>query len=493
MENQNYEMALVGKEGGREKYRLVPAGITRAGFSDLKRGYPSDTITVYDEDEWYNTMPLTIRGKEYKYVQYGMDDMLPFQLLKLTGDNLVMSRCMEFNVVCSYGQGARFVSRDDGTDVTEPEIRDFCLRNSLHRLFMEQVTDFQRFGFSVVALILSRDGKRVARLRHKDACFCRMEAADRRGRVRHVFYGDFRPGHFDPDRVEVLELLDPWDPLGDLMVRMGRERDPDTGKYRKQEETRKFAMLVKQPVAGCPYYPIPPYSSVFRDAWYDIYSLIGKGKKALIKNTSAPRVQIEVHSEYWNMVCDLENIIDPAARVRRIEQEKRNIVDFVTGPDNAGKALISGYYIDPNGKEARMVRVYDLNEGRKQGGDWSEDSAEASNFICFAMGVHPNLVGATPGKSQMNNSGSDKRELFTLKQVIEKPTRDLLCAPYHVVLHYNGWDKRGITVDVPMLVLTTLDENTDLKAAGVGNGKGGKKDKDNNEPNNDGDDTDNEE
>lgn len=252
-------------------------------------------------------------------------------------------------------------------------------------------------------------------------------------------------------------------------------------------------MLVKQPVAGCPYYPIPPYSSVFRDAWYDIYSLIGKGKKALIKNTSAPRVQIEVHSEYWNMVCDLENIIDPAARVRRIEQEKRNIVDFVTGPDNAGKALISGYYIDPNGKEARMVRVYDLNEGRKQGGDWSEDSAEASNFICFAMGVHPNLVGATPGKSQMNNSGSDKRELFTLKQVIEKPTRDLLCAPYHVVLHYNGWDKRGITVDVPMLVLTTLDENTDLKAAGVGNGKGGKKDKDNNEPNNDGDDTDNEE
>lgn len=47
--------------------------------------------------------------------------------------------------------------------------------------------------------------------------------------------------------------------------------------------------------------------------------------------------------------------------------------------------------------------------------------SEASNALCFAHGVHPNLVGATPGKSQMNNSGSDKRELFTLKQALEKP------------------------------------------------------------------------
>ena len=64
MENQNYEMALVGKEGGREKYRLVPAGITRAGFSDLKRGYPSDTITVSASGmTWVNTstLPLTWR------------------------------------------------------------------------------------------------------------------------------------------------------------------------------------------------------------------------------------------------------------------------------------------------------------------------------------------------------------------------------------------------------------------------------------------------
>ena len=75
-------------------------------------------------------------------------------------------------------------------------------------------------------------------------------------------------------------------------------------------------------------------------------------------------------------------------------------------------------------------------------------------------------LGATPGKSQMNNSGSDKRELFTLKQALEKPMHDVMCKPYHVILHYNGWNKKA-TIDVPMIQLTTLDENKDAKKVSV--------------------------
>lgn len=116
-----------------------------------------------------------------------------------------------------------------------------------------------------------------------------------------------------------------------------------------------------------------------------------------------------------------------------------------------------------------MVRVIDLNAGnKKEGGDWSDDTSEAANTLCFAMGVHPNLIGATPGKSQMNNSGSDKRELFTLKQSMEKPTQDIMLKPYHVILHFNGWDDK-LTVTVPMLQLTTLDENKDAKKININN------------------------
>jgi hypothetical protein len=117
--------------------------------------------------------------------------------------------------------------------------------------------------------------------------------------------------------------------------------------------------------------------------------------------------------------------------------------------------------MSPDGKEQHDV-VINKVETDKEGGDWSTDIIEAVNMVCFTMRVHSNLVGSVPGKSQSNNSGSDKRELFTMKQALEKPFHDVMMKPYHVILHYNGWSK-NVTVDVPMLMLTTLDENKDAK------------------------------
>lgn len=71
-------------------------------------------------------------------------------------------------------------------------------------------------------------------------------------------------------------------------------------------------------------------------------------------------------------------------------------------------------------------------------------------MICFTMRVHSNLVGSVPGKAQTNNSGSDKRELYTIAQALQKP-----------YLKFNAW--KNVTVDVPFIQLTTLDEHQDAK------------------------------
>lgn len=109
-----------------------------------------------------------------------------------------------------------------------------------------------------------------------------------------------------------------------------------------------------------------------------------------------------------------------------------------------------------------MVRIVPLNDAsKKEGGNWSDDMSEASNALCFAFGIHPNLVGATPGKSQMNNSGSDKRELFTMKQALEIAFHDMLLTPINMVLWFNQWGH--IEPTIPMIQLTTLDEHADAK------------------------------
>lgn len=83
-------------------------------------------------------------------------------------------------------------------------------------------------------------------------------------------------------------------------------------------------------------------------------------------------------------------------------------------------------------------------------------------MMCYGTNIHPNLVGATPGKSQTNNSGSDKRELFTLKQSLETAFHDQLLKVHELIIRYNGWHDK-VKPSMPLIILTTLDKKTDAK------------------------------
>lgn len=86
-------------------------------------------------------------------------------------------------------------------------------------------------------------------------------------------------------------------------------------------------------------------------------------------------------------------------------------------------------------------------------------------MLCYSDLIHPNLVGAIPGKSANNNSGSDKRELFTMKQSLEISYHDIMLVPYRVIMLYNGW--KDVRIEVPLIMLTTLDQNTDAAKAAL--------------------------
>lgn len=418
-----------------------------------------DSNQVFDEDANISTTPVPNR-QGMSYVNFGEDNQLPFKIIKMIGQDEVMSQNKLFNVITCYGAGLKYMDVDTKQPTTHPEIKSWLVRNSLPLFQLEQATDMKYFFFCVSVIILSKDGKKINRLIHKEACYCRFEKA-RYGKINHVIYANFRDNaSLSPDDYEVIRLLDPRDPLGDLMVLMGREPGRD-GQTRIRTKDKKFAILVRFPTPGFQYYPIPYYTSIFRGDWYDIKRLIGKGKKAKLRNHASVKYQVEVHKDYWRNICDEEHITDPLKKQERIKKEKENIKKFVSGIENSGKVWITGYYVNPNGQEVRMVRINVIETG-KEGGDWSEDIQEASNITCYGDNIHPNLVGATPGKGQSNNSGSDKRELFTLKQALEIPFHDLMNIPHQIVIAYNGWGEK-VYPDIPMVLLTTLDQNTDAK------------------------------
>lgn len=416
--------------------------------------------TVFEEsaDITPKDLPGNKNPKLRGYVPWGDDNLRPNQVIELQRKDVVRSSNQFFNILSGYGLGLT-AANADGSELNSGEADEFL--TVYHRpvkYLLEQFTDLKHFFFTVSIIILDLEGNKIVRLIHKDAMYCRFETANpTTGKREHIYYGDWeKPGN---ENFEVIELLDVDNPLLDLLTRMGRLPNED-GKLEKTN-TRKFAIVNEIPTPGNNYYPFPYDWAVFNSGWFDMSQTVIAGKKAKFKNGLYLNYQVEINRDYWQTLFTDENITDPEKQVERVKLEKNNIREFLMGINQAGKVWFSGFYVNPvTGKEVQMVKINLINN-KPEGGDFIEDTEESSNLECYAQGVHPSLIGATPGKTKGSFSGSDKRELFTMKQSLEVVVRHILIEPYLVIRYFNGWQK--VKFDIPFIMLTTLDKKTDAK------------------------------
>lgn len=404
-----------------------------------------NSASVFKED--IDILPVSI-SDNLKYMPWGGDNNMPYDILHLIEDDETLSTCQIFNAEVCYGSGLVY-NCDDADNVTREQVQEFLMDNDLASYFLGACQDLKHFGFAVSVVILSNDATKIVRVVRKEACYCRFAPADKYGRIPQVLYANWRKCVTDEKQVEAIELLDMAAPWHDLQVRLA-----------SRTKCRKFAVLSRVPTPDSTYYPIPHYASLFRGKWYNIKQLIGIAKESKLKNSAPIKYQIEISQKYWESIFRSEGITDRRKQQKRIVEEKQSILDFLTGAENSGKAWFSTFYVTPDGKEQHDVVIHKI-EDSKEGGDWSTDIQEAVNMICFTMRVHSNLVGSVPGKAQTNNSGSDKRELYTIAHALQKPYHDLLFNVHRIIIRYNGW--RGVRPDSPFIQLTTLDEHADAK------------------------------
>lgn len=169
-----------------------------------------------------------------------------------------------------------------------------------------------------------------------------------------------------------------------------------------------------------------------------------------------------ISPKYWDEVLRMKKIdsSDAKAVKEAKEIEKKNFQDFLSGVDNANKAIMTVKEMLPVGNTAiehKWIEILPVKNDMA-GGEYIPDIESVANIISYAMGVHPSLIGATPGKNGSSMSGTDKRELFMIKQALMKPLVDRVLRPLRLVHQLNGWDK-DITIVVPEFIFTTLDQN----------------------------------
>lgn len=431
------------------------------------------------------TTPRPLPGQKLggeSYIPWGEDNHLPDHLCQMVRADEVCAQNLHFAARLCYGTGLHFegTAPNDNcptesdlspfaTESLKPthkerphtreseaqQVKHFCQHNNLPAYFINQCVDMKYFAFSLAVIILNREGTAITRLHHKEALHARFAPAIG-GRIPYVYCTDWQAP--TPQSIERLPLLDEEDPLGDLQARLkgGTHR----GQRYRPTNARKFAILMRFPTVGDPYYPEPTYTAVFRGGSYEEKRMISLAKRARLRNHSSLKYHVEIERGYWQRLCESMNITDPEQQVATVKARKEEIKNYLSGIENSGKVWFSAYYVDPNGQEVRDIRI-SIIERQKEGGDWGEDLNIAANTICYGFGLHPNLVGAVPGKSGMNNSGSDKRELYTMLQALETPYHQILLTAPRLVAHFNQW--QHTTVSVGRIELTTLDTHHDFR------------------------------
>ena len=407
----------------------------------------TDSTNVFRETG--EISPVTL-SKSLSYMPWGADNEMPYHILELIEGDETLATCQQFNAEVCYGSGLQYFPSETTPRDVLSSVETFMSSNDIPSYFLGVCQDFKHFGFCVSVIILNNEAKpKIVQIQRKEACYCRFTPADTRGRITHVLYANWRVCP-SATQVERLPLLDSWNPYDDLQQRL-----------KEGCRERKFAVVSRIPTPDSTYYPIPYYAALFRGRWYNIKQLIAAAKEAKLRNSAPIKYHIEISAKYWESIFRAEKITDRMEQQQRIATEKEKILEFLTGVENSGKAWFSTFYVNPNGEEQHDVVINTVEQGSKEGGDWSTDIIEAVNMVCFTMRVHSNLVGSVPGKSQTNNSGSDKRELYTIAQALQKPYHDILFGVHRLIIRHNEW--KGVRPDCPLIQLTTLDEHRDAK------------------------------
>ncbi len=301
---------------------------------------------------------------------WGGDNQMPFNILELIEADETLSTCQIFNAEVCYGSGLVY-KYDNCSSQTQQAIDDFFLDNDIPSYFLGVSQYFKHFGFAVSVIILNHDGTKIVRMLRKETCYCRFAPANREGRIEKIHYANWRNAISDRKQIETIELLAPNAPFADLAQRI-----------KNNTKTSKFAIVSRVPTPDSTYYPIPYYASLFKGKWYNIKQLIGMAKEAKLKNSAPIKYQIEISNKYWESIFKAEGITDRRKQQERIIKEKTQILDFLTGAENAGKVWFSTFYVNPNGELQHGVVITKIDEDT-EGATGQRTYKKLS--ICFAL------------------------------------------------------------------------------------------------------------
>lgn len=382
----------------------------------------------------------------------GDTNNLPVEIKEKVDKNPVACACLDFLINMTSGRGIRygnFTDKDGVQTFTErkdiAEINDFFTDNNITEFFDEVITDLEWFNKAYIEIITDRNNPESRKIKYincKDYVFSRLEEMNpNTGKSENHYYSALwgQGSNISKEDYETTPLLDSKRPLTDLQIRIGRLPDDD-GKPNDEQKYR-YVFSIDMPTPGHSYYPRAAWWSVIDSGWMDFANSIPEFKKALMTNQISLKYIIKINKKYFPEIFAKEGLKTKEEQIARVKKEYADLKQFLTGTANTGNSLIVYFQMTPDGKVEEPNIQIEVLDNKLKGGEYIDDSHEASAMIYTAFQVQPSLIGIIPGKTSNSISGSDKWVLMQIQQALSIRKRTKLLQVLNLVKEINNWPK----------------------------------------------------
>jgi hypothetical protein len=345
---------------------------------------------------------------------------------------------------------------NDGNEVLEliqdRGVLDFLGSRMVRRYFEKSTRDYTKFGRPFPELIPNADGSKIVGINTINAYYARLTEANTAGEIENCIVSGDWP---DPPRSEffkVIPVLSDYDPLDDLN---GRRLARKLGKT-------SIIYPLTDSWSNRDYYSHPIWWSAKLAGWIDIAQLVPRFIKKMYENAMSIKWHVRIPYAYWDKMFPKPDYPDEELRKKAINDFQDKIEKNLCSPENAGKALFTGFEIGATGKAEEQWQIEELSVDMTAA-EKLITSAAANSEILFTLMINPNLLGAgMPGGTYAGNQGgSNIREAFLVNIANAWIDRQNLLDPLECYLRFNG--VTDVELRFRNTILTTLDTGAGTK------------------------------
>jgi hypothetical protein len=393
-------------------------------------------------------------GTQWAY--WGNNDLLPTDMRHKVEQVPIAGAALAKKIAFMQGEDLLFFYADEfkldgfnATPVWTPEIEDWMAMNRIQEEWWPaQCADFCLPYNCFSEIILTNDRTKVENLYHISAEHARLSKAKSSNSIDYLIYSYHFP--FSTAQNDVSRIAMP------LYKWFNAQRFMDGLRG------RKFAWHSRFPTPGLIYYARPWWLGLFKDnGWMDVSSNVPKIVNAMQNNQVSIKYLIKYPENYFLFRNDNWHSMTNQERQKLFEEKQAEINRYLSGPDNAGKALMVTFRENEhNGAKIGVPEIEAIDDKFKSG-TWVPDSNFADSQIVQGLGMDPSQIGLAPQGGKMGaGSGSDKLQSYNQHVILNTADQRVVLEPLTWVANYNKWGgNRKLIAVVEHSHLTTQNDN----------------------------------